>query len=168
MTRPALPTELPPGTDPALEPLLRVLMELPHFRELGLVVEQVGRGEATLRCDYQPRLVGNPATGTLHGGVISALLDSVCGLVAFTAQTEQKAVATLDLRIDYMKPAASGAPVYGWAEVYHMTRSIAFVRGRAYQHGHEDVVATCVGTMMIGSVGFRVAADSAGGAEAPA
>lgn len=150
---------LPPGVEPALVPMLEVLMELPHFKELGLVVESVGRGEATIRCDYQPRLVGNPITGTLHGGVVTTILDSVCGLVTFTAQTEPRAVATLDLRIDYMKPAVSGAPVFGWAEVYYTTRSIIFVRGRAYQNGRDDVVATCVGTMMLGSVGFQVGAS---------
>jgi uncharacterized protein (TIGR00369 family) len=150
------PTDRNPIQDTRLASLAAVLEGLPHFQELGLVVESVRPGAALLRCDYHPRLAGNPDSGVLHGGVVTTILDSACGLATFSAQEEPLAVATLDLRIDYLKPAAPGKPVYAWAEVYRKTRSIAFVRGQAYQDSPEDLIANSVATFMVGSVGFKI------------
>ena len=87
---------------------------------------------------------------------MTTVLDTACGLVTFTVQDEPQAVATLDLRIDYLKPAVPEKAVYGWAEVYRTTRNITFVRGQAYQDSPDDLIANCVSTFMVGSVGFTV------------
>ncbi|HEY5790769.1 MAG TPA: PaaI family thioesterase [Gammaproteobacteria bacterium] len=151
-------------TDARLRGLVEVISRLPHVRELGLVVESVRRGGALLRCDYAPRLIGNPESGVLHGGVVTTILDTACGLVSFTIQDEPQASATLDLRIDYMQPAVPEKPVYGWAEAYRKTRNIVFVRGQAYQDSPDDLIASCVATFMLGSVGFSAAAVAGEGA----
>ena len=100
-------------------------------RALGLEVVDYAPGRATLRCDYRPELVGDPLTGVVHGGVVTTILDSVCGLACFLGLDEPQAIATLDLRIDYLRPATPARDVLARAECYRATRHIAFVRAVA-------------------------------------
>jgi uncharacterized protein (TIGR00369 family) len=148
-----------PATQAHLRPLVEIVTQLPHYRALGLEVVDYAPGRATLRCDYRPELVGDPQTGVVHGGVVTTILDSVCGLACFLGLEEPQAIATLDLRIDYLKPAGVERPIFGVAELYRQTRSVAFLRGHAYQDDVEDAVAICVATFMIGSVGFNPGGD---------
>ncbi len=125
---------------------------IPHCRELGVEVLDVDRQarRATMRLPYQERLVGNPETGVLHGGAITTLIDTVCGMAAMASLARLKAIATLDLRIDYLKPATPHRDLIATAEIYKLTRYIAFARASAY-HDADDPIAACVGTFMIGS-----------------
>ena len=148
-----------PETEARLRPLVEVVTHLPHYRALGLEVVDYAPGRATLRCDYRPELVGDPLTGVVHGGVVTTILDSVCGLACFLGLDEPQAIATLDLRIDYLRPARVERPIFGFAELHRQTRSVAFLRGHAYQDEPGDAVATCVATFMIGSVGFNPGGD---------
>lgn len=56
--------------------------------------------------------------------------------------------ATLDLRIDYLRPAEPGKDVFGRGECYHLTRSIAFVRGQAHDGNPDRPIAHVAGTYM--------------------
>ncbi len=106
------------------------------------------RGMAILRLPYQDRLVGNPETGVLAGGVVTTLIDTACGLATITAPDEPSRIATLDLRIDYLRPATPGRDLYARAEVYKLTRNVAFLRAEAYEDDPRDLVATASGTFM--------------------
>ena len=83
---------------------------IPHNRALGLRILDDGarRGVRTC-CRTTPKLVGNPETGVLHGGAITALLDACSGAAVFAALTEWLPIATLDLRIDYLRAAGPAA-----------------------------------------------------------
>ena len=142
-----------------LRPLVDIVTALPHCRALGLEVTEYARGRATLRCGYRPELVGDPQTGVVHGGVVTTLLDTVSGLACFLGLDEPQAIATLDLRIDYLRPAVIERPLFAFAEVYRLTRSVAFTRGHVYQDAVDDPVAHGVATFMIGSVGFNPGGD---------
>src|SRR5215468_1687433 len=122
---------------------------VPHNLALGLRVLDVSPTEASFELPYDPRLVGNPDTGTLHGGAITALLDACSGAAVFAALPQLVPIATLDLRIDYLKPAAPGKPVIGKATCYKMTRNVAFTRGVAYQDTPDNAIAHSVGTFML-------------------
>jgi uncharacterized protein (TIGR00369 family) len=122
---------------------------VPHNQALGIQVRVLSAEEVIFELPYDVRLVGNPDTGTLHGGVITALLDATSGAAVFAALTEPVPIATLDLRIDYLKPAEPHKSVIGKASCYKMTRNVAFTRAVAYQGDPEDVIAHSVGTFML-------------------
>lgn len=146
----------PPRIDPsALDPALvekYVRGGIPHCAALNIRVVALNSNSATFALPYNPDLVGDPLTGVLHGGAVTTLVDSVCGIAVFAALQRLEAIATLDLRIDYLRPAAAHKELYATAECYRLTRSIAFLRARAYHPDTPDEwVASCVSAFMIGS-----------------
>ncbi|MGE0047015.1 MAG: PaaI family thioesterase, partial [Hyphomonadaceae bacterium] len=83
----------------------------PHARALGLRITGVSAGKAEGLAPYRDDLVGDPDTGVIAGGVIIAFLDHLSGVAAMTALGTPTPIATLDLRIDYMRPATPGRDV---------------------------------------------------------
>lgn len=136
--------------DPAL--IERMVRDaIPHCRELGIQVVEVSRERVALRLPYQERLIGNPVTGVLAGGVVTTLVDSVAGMAVQFALGKLMPIATLDLRIDYLRPSKPRIDVTASAECYKLTRQIAFVRSLAWDEDPADPIANCVATFMIGS-----------------
>ncbi len=124
-------------------------VNVPHNRALGMKVVTVGK-DTIFELPYDEKLVGNPDTGTLHGGAITALLDGCSGAAVFAALTDLVPIATLDLRIDYLRPADPGKAVFAKATCYKMTRNVAFTRAVAYHDDPEaDAIAHSVGTFML-------------------
>ncbi|MEM1297873.1 MAG: PaaI family thioesterase [Pseudomonadota bacterium] len=126
-----------------------VMNALPHSRELGMRLHSSKGGVAVLSVPYDEKLVGDPETGVLHGGVITALLDTACGSAVMSVPEKLRSVATLDLRIDYMRPATVGATVRARAECYRMTNSIGFTRAVAYHEDPDDPIASAAGAFMV-------------------
>jgi len=117
----------------------------------GLRIDRVARGEAWSSLPYLPVFVGDTESGVIHGGVVTAMLDESCGMAVQLALDGSRAIATLDLRIDYQKPAKPGLDIKAHAICYHVTRSIAFVRATAYQDTEDDPVATAAACFMVGA-----------------
>ncbi len=121
----------------------------PHARALGLEILSVERARAIGRIPFRDELAGDSGTGVIAGGVLTAMLDHVCGVAACSALEVLQVVATLDLRIDYMRPAAPGASVIADAQCYKLTRTIAFVRALAYEERADDPVAAAAATFIL-------------------
>lgn len=130
-------------------PAGHILGHVPHAKSLGLHLQAANKEGATGYVPYAVHLAGNPETGVLHGGVVTALLDNICGIAVAAALGTFRSIATLDLRIDYMRAAVPGETLYAHAECFKITRAIAFVRGTAYHDDKADPVATCVASFMI-------------------
>lgn len=113
---------------------------------LGIGAQQVGSG-----LDYQAKFAGNRRSGVLHGGVLSALLDETAGASALRAVNFEQSVATVDLRVDYMRPANVEQPIYCVSHCFKTTRRIAFIRAEAFHETPDQPVAIAVGTFMIGA-----------------
>ena len=152
---------------PAPEELLAYVKHIvteasPHMREIGAQVVSVEPGRLTFRLDYRPEFVGHPETGVLHGGAVTVLLDSVSGLTAATALRRLVPLATLDLRIDYLRPATPGQAVLAQAHCFKVTRSVAFTRAFAYQDDPDDPIAHCTGSFMLATAGETMASPTLG------
>jgi len=95
--------------------------------------------------------VGDPETGVIAGGVVTTLLDHACGQAVFAALGQPTSSATRDLRIDYMRPSRPGLDIHATAHCYKLTRSVAFLRGVAYDEDPGDPVAAAQAAFMLDS-----------------
>ena len=124
---------------------------IPFNLALGIELVSLADGHATQRLPPDPRWVGDPETGVMHGGVITTLLDSCCGAAVFMALEKPDFIATLDLRIDFLKPADARRMLNGRADCFKRTRQVAFVRCVAWQDDPDNPVATGTATFALGT-----------------
>jgi len=130
------------------------LNPIPHAKALGFELIESEDNRCRLRVPYDSHLVGDPDTGVIHGGVITAALDNASGSAVRLNQSvgEISSMATLDLRIDYMHAAEPGRDLYVLADCFRTAASIAFVRAVAYQNDESDPVATSTACFMFSRV----------------
>lgn len=124
-------------------------INVPHNKALGMRVVDMQPGAALFELPYDEKLVGNPDTGVIHGGAITALLDGASGASVFATLVDFVPIATLDLRIDYLRPAEVGKSVMVKATCYKVTKNVAFTRAVAYHDDPDDPIAHSVGTFML-------------------
>ncbi len=122
---------------------------IPHSRALGMELTEIGQGFAVIEMPYAEHLVGDPVTGVVHGGAVSALMDTCCGAAAMSHPSSPAGTATIDLRIDYMRPATPGQTIVTRAECYNITRSVAFVRATAVDDDADNPVAMATGAFTV-------------------
>ncbi|MBI4699840.1 MAG: PaaI family thioesterase [Deltaproteobacteria bacterium] len=78
--------------------------QIPFNRFLGIRVGEVRDGFVALDLPFREEFVGNPMVPALHGGVLSALLDTCGGAAVWTQVDDGDSVSTVDLRVDYLRP----------------------------------------------------------------
>ena len=122
---------------------------LPHAGMLGMEPQEMANGIATMSMPYKPELIGDPVTGVVHGGAVSALMDTCCGAAVMSHPDIKAGTATLDLRMDYMRAATPGQTITARATCYHVTRSVAFVRAVAMDDDTDNPVATATGAFTV-------------------
>lgn len=118
-------------------------------KALGMRCISLSEELACASIPYQHALVGDATTGVIHGGVVSTLLDHSCGLIAFAVLGGQGAPATLDLRIDYYRPATPDRDLIAEARPSRVTSMIAFVEAIVHNGNIDDPVARAHAAMML-------------------
>ena len=134
------------GFDPLL--FTKFARKVGHGGALGILYEAHGPDWVELALDWQEKLVGVPATGVLASGPIVSLMDMATSMAIWVKLGRFRPQATLDMRVDYLKPATPHRRIYGRGECYKVTRSIAFVRGVAHHGDPADPVAHVTGTFI--------------------
>jgi uncharacterized protein (TIGR00369 family) len=148
------PASYAAGDDP-LERVRAMIQFTPQARALGMEVTRIEPARVWGRTPYRQELVGDPATGVIAGGVITTFLDTLCGTAAVAAMEHPTTVATIDLRIDYMRPAEPGRDVLAEAHCYKLGRSVAFVRAVAYEDTPDNPVAHVAAAFMVNASAGR-------------
>lgn len=130
-------------------PLPARMLMAPHADALGLELVSIEKGRGVMAAPWREELVGDPETGVIASGVVTALIDHTCGLAINSAMDQMAPIATLDLRIDYLRPAAPQTGVTAEAHAYRITRTIGFVRAEAWDVERGDLVATAQAAFML-------------------
>ncbi len=134
---------------------------LPFDRVLGLRVTKVSEDQATMAFEKREDLLGNVYHQSLHGGVISAVLDTVGGLTALGSLVDRAMglsdeelarvfgqVGTIDLRVDYLRPGI-GDRFTATAWIMRTGRKVAVVR-MELRSDRDTLIAVGTGTYMVG------------------
>ncbi|RJX29317.1 MAG: PaaI family thioesterase [Dethiobacter sp.] len=100
----------------------------PFLELLGIKIDEAVYPRSWLILSWDGRLV-NPM-GTLHGGVISSLVDAALGC-ALLSKEEVKGIATMELKINYFRTITGGV-VRAEGEIIHRRGTVAFGQARIY------------------------------------
>lgn len=120
-----------------------------HGSRLGIAYQAHGADWCELRLPFRDDLIGDPARGVLASGPIVTLMDMATSVGVWLKRGAFLPHATLDLRLDYLRPATPGRTVVGRGECYRVARQVAFVRGIAHDGDPDDPVAHVAGTFML-------------------
>ncbi len=135
------------GFDPAR--FFEIARNVGHGRALGLEYRDSGPDWAELALPWKPELVGVREGGILATGAIVSLIDTASGTSVWVKMGHFQPIVTLDLRLDYLRPATEGETIVARCECYKLTRSIGFVRGIAHGGDPERPIAHSAATFML-------------------
>ena len=120
--------------------ILDGLIRNPPFHTwLGVTAVEAGAGRAVLRLPPNPEFVGNPFVPAVHGGIVAALIDLAGGAALFVDL--RFPTPTIDMRVDYLRPAIAGKALLAEARVKSLGKTVAFVDIEVKDEDHR-VVAT--------------------------
>jgi uncharacterized protein (TIGR00369 family) len=136
-----------PGFDPRA--FFELARRIGHGRALGLEFRESGGNWAELALPWREELVGVPETGVLASGAIVSLIDTASGTSVWVTMDKFMPILTVDLRLDYLRPAVKGETIVARCECVKVTRRIAFVRGVAHGRDPERPIAHSAATFML-------------------
>jgi uncharacterized protein (TIGR00369 family) len=114
---------------------------VPHVGELGIVIDHIDAEGALAHLPYRDEWLGDSARGIIHTGLITTLVDSISGIALLSRLGAFEAIATLDLRMDYLRPALRDKPLHCRAHCHRLTAHIAFVNASVWQDRADEPVA---------------------------
>ena len=117
------------------------------MRTLGITIARLEPGEVDLAMDYSPDFTQQ--NGFVHAGVITAGLDTACGIAAFTLMPAETDILTVEFKTNLLGPA-KGERFFFRAVVIKPRRTLTVCEARAFAQtgGAENLIATMTGTLM--------------------
>lgn len=131
-----------------IELIQQIVNAIRHCTVLDFQVRNIEGKQLTIELPYSDKLIGNPESGVIHGGALTTLLDTTCGMSIPIAMGKFQIAPTLDLRIDYMTAATPQQAIFAKAEAYRVTRNVVFCKGIAYHDDESKPIAHCVAAFM--------------------
>ena len=116
---------------------------IPFNQLLGMCVQSLETGRCAIRIPTRDALIGDPNRPALHGGVLSALADAAGGLAIFSALPRGDTTSTVDLRIDYLRPAQVDADLVAEAAIMRLGNRVAAADCVVHQGDRANPVAVC-------------------------
>ena len=118
------------------------------MRTLGAVVNLVEPGEVEIEMPYRADLTQQH--GFIHGGIVTAIVDSACGYAAFSLSAPDTAVLTVEYKVNFVA-SAKGERLVARGEVVRPGATVTVCKGNvlAYEDGEEKLVATMLTTLML-------------------
>ena len=134
--------------------------KIPFNKVLGLKVDSIRYDRVAVRFDMRDELIGNYMRGSLHGGVISSVIDVTGGLSAFMGIQERlsdatpeaklehfERLGTIDLRVDYLRPGL-GKWFVSTGYSLRTGRKVAVTRIELH-NDEEDLIAVGTGSYVV-------------------
>lgn len=129
--------------DPAhIERLSSALNSVPFAKLLGIELEEIDSGIATLAFDIKPELKQNH--GVVHGGAIASLIDSATAFAIISLLPSTEHATTVDLTISYLRPLTEGR-VKAVARVLRSGKRLIVVSAELFDE-HGTLAATALST----------------------
>lgn len=129
--------------EPTFHELLRqhFVRVTPHVAECGMAITQLTSEAAEVVLPFRDDWLGDAERGLIHPGIITTLVDSACGAAVLAHIGRLEPIATLDLRMDYLRAGLRDLDVHCRAECYRLTASIAFARASVWQRDRAEPIA---------------------------
>jgi uncharacterized protein (TIGR00369 family) len=134
---------------------------IPFNTLIGFQVDSISFESVRVRFDFREELVGNILRRSLHGGVVSAVLDLAGGIVAFLSAArnaegssiEEKLetlanVGTIDMRVDYVRPG-TGRHFIASASPIRSGNKVAVTR-MELRNDEDNLIAVGTGAYLMG------------------
>ena len=117
------------------------------MRTLGISIARLEPGEVDLSMSYHPDWTQQ--NGFVHAGIITAGLDTACGIAAFTLMPANTDILTVEFKTNLLAPA-KGERFFFRAVVVKPGRTLTVCEARAFAQndGVETLIATMTGTLM--------------------
>src|SRR5689334_13830943 len=117
------------------------------MRSLGISIARLAPGEIDLAMPYSAALTQQ--NGFIHAGVITAGLDTACGIAAFTLMPADSDILTVEFKTNLLAPAKGERFVF-CARVVKPGRTLTVCDAQAFaaHDGAENLIATMTGTLM--------------------
>jgi uncharacterized protein (TIGR00369 family) len=118
------------------------LDSVPYAHLLGIELDEVGNGTATLGLNLRKELMQNH--GVVHGGAIASLIDSATAFAIISLLAAKEKVTTVDLTISYLRPLTNGR-ITAVAKVVRAGRRLIVVSAEVMSHDGK-LAATALST----------------------
>ena len=132
-----------------LPPLSQMIPGAPFHHDIGIRYADHGKNWISLELPYDPALDGYGEPGVVSGGAVFTLMDASSGMSVMVTRNALAPMATLDLRLDYLRPANAGETIRSRVECYRLTRRFGFTRGIAYNNDPNHPIAHASGIFII-------------------
>jgi uncharacterized protein (TIGR00369 family) len=121
-----------------MEELIKNLYKrIPYYSTLGLEIKDIGNGRASFEILIREELTQN---GMVHGGVIASLIDSSCACAAFSLVYPKGYITTIDLQVEYLKPAFKGY-LFAKAKCIKSGKNIYFCKAKVWNE-EDQLIST--------------------------
>ena len=136
------------GADEGFEARVRASFARQRVMEsIGATLTRVEPGAIEIALLYRADLTQQH--GFIHAGIVATILDSACGYAAFSQMPADRAVLTVEYKINLLRPA-KGDRLIARARVVRSGKTLTVCAGDAFAEtgGAETAVATMLATVM--------------------